>query len=935
MKALTCAELRKLWIEFFESKKHLQLPSASLLPAGDPTLLFTSAGMVPFKAYFEGAETPPSPRIATIQKCLRTTDLEVVGKTARHCTFFEMLGNFSFGDYFKEEAIEWAWEFSVDWLKLDPKKIHITVYEDDDEAIQIWNKKAGVPLERITRLGKDTNWWGPAGDSGPCGPCSELYLDRGAHICKGPTGCGDPDTCKPGSDCDRYLEYWNLVFNQYNQDTRGQLHPLPRTGIDTGAGLERIVALLGNTDTVYETDELVRIRTKVQELIKESTGKMPEINDTTLAAFRVLTDHARSSTFALSDGILPDNTGRGYVVRRIIRRALLFAHHLGVNEPILHRLHPEVVSIYGSFYPELVAEQKKVHDILLSEEQRFLTTLETGVRKWDEYLAEAKASKAKVFPGKQAFTLYDTFGFPLEMTIELAERNGMTVDLKEFERLMEEQREKARTGANWKDFKLPADFPITDETRTEFVGYDTLSEEGAVVGMIVGDHTASQMKAGDEGMIATSRSPFYPEGGGQQGDTGFLVAKGGRFRVEDTRKKGELIFHIGRLEEGAIKTGDRIELKVDTDRRTLLIGHHSATHLLNSGLRSVLGTHILQTGSLVSPDYLRFDFSHPKRMEPEEIEQVERSVIRAIMAKAKVEAKILPIDEAKKTGAIATFGEKYGEQVRVITMGERQGESAPYSVEFCGGCHVKNTGDIALFHILRESSPGAGNRRIEAVAGRRVTAYFDQQFSELRSEQKRLLEEIATHKVDLQAESKDLKALALPDVKTIESSLKKDPEQSIIFEKRIRDARETLKSIEKRMRKALAKGPADGAELAESLLASAKSTGTFKVVVARPDSLDGQALKALADTLRERESKLILLAGSATEKGPVLVYSCTAEAVKVGLDCSDLIRQTSAHIGGKGGGKKDMAQAGGTLVEGIEKALAEATTLVEARLAGE
>jgi alanyl-tRNA synthetase len=929
MEALTCAGLRKLWIDFFTTKKHLHLPSASLLPVGDPTLLFTSAGMVPFKAFFEGTEVPPAPRIATIQKCLRTTDLEVVGKTARHCTFFEMLGNFSFGDYFKEEAIEWAWEFSVDWLKLDPEKIHITVYEEDDEALQIWHEKVGVPLERITRLGKDTNWWGPAGDSGPCGPCSELYLDRGDHICRGPAGCGNPEKCRPGSDCDRFLEYWNLVFNQYNQDTSGKLHPLPKKGIDTGAGLERIVALLNNTDTVYETDELVRIRKKVEELVLESTGRLPEINETTLSAFRVLTDHVRSSTFALSDGILPDNSGRGYVIRRIIRRALLFAHHLGVHEPILHRLHPEVVSIYGSFYPELVEQKKKVHDILLSEEQRFLSTLETGVRKWEEFLAEAKASQVKVFPGKQAFLLYDTFGFPLEMTVELAERNGMQVDTGEFERLMEEQREKARTGAIWKDFKLPADFPITDETRTEFVGYETLSAEGIIIGMIAENQTVSQLSG--EGMVVTSQSPFYPEGGGQLGDTGFLVTAGARFRVEDTRKKGELILHIGRMEEGTLRTGDRVELRVDTDRRNLLIRHHSATHLLNSGLRSVLGTHILQTGSLVAPDYLRFDFSHPKRMEPDEIEKVERSVIRAIKAKAEVEARVLPIEEAKKTGAIATFGEKYGEMVRVVLMGAGE-KDGPYSIEFCGGCHVKNTGDIGLFHILRESSPGAGNRRIEAVAGNRVIAWFDEQFKELRAERDRLLqEEAAAH---LQAEEKELRELSFPDRQAIETSLIGDPEQSIVLEKMLRQARESLKSIEKRIRKASAKGSFDTKDLVDSLLARAAPAGNFKVVMTRQDQMDGQALKALADALRERESKLILLAGSVTEKGPVLVYSCTAEAVKVGLDCSELIRQTSSHIGGRGGGKKDMAQAGGTLMEGIEKALAEAAALVSARLAG-
>lgn len=927
MQPIQCSNLRQLWIKFFESKGHLQLPSASLLPAGDPTLLFTSAGMVPFKAYFEGSETPPNSRIVTIQKCLRTTDLEVVGKTARHCTFFEMLGNFSFGDYFKTEAIQWSWDFSINWLKLEEAKIHVTVYKDDQEAIDIWHKIVGVPLQRITKLGKDTNWWGPAGDSGPCGPCTELYLDRGSEICLSSNGCGHPDKCKPGDDCDRYLEYWNLVFNQYNQDKKGTLHPLPKTGIDTGAGLERIVALLNNSDTVYETNELIQIRNKVAELVEQITGKKPDNNENSLTAFRVLTDHSRSAVFALSDGILPDNTGRGYVVRRIIRRALLFAHHLGVQSPILHKLHSEIVSIYGGFYPELKKQESQVYEILLSEEQRFLTTLETGVRKYDEFLLESKAAETGVFSGKQAFVLYDTFGFPLEMTIELAQRHGLSVDTAEFEKLMQEQRDLARQQSNWKDFKLPPNWPLDEEAKSDFVGYDTLEASGVVLGIISGDTSVQQASANSELMIALSLTPFYPEGGGQLGDTGYLDFSGGRIRIEDTRKKGNLIFHIGKIEQGSIKVNDTVKATVDQDRRSALIRHHSATHLLNSGLRSVLGNHILQTGSLVSPDYLRFDFSHSKRLSSEELQRVEESVITAIQAKAEVTATIMPIAKAKETGAVATFGEKYGKQVRVLSMNDKH-KNYSYSVEFCGGCHVTNTSDIQLFHIIKESSPGAGNRRIEAVAGQNVIQYFVNQFNDLQNVKDRLLAESA----NLEKIKTELESIVLPSPVEIEEKLLNSPKQSLQLEAELETLHLSFKDFEKQIRKSAHQTSNTDAGQVNDLLQEAKSIGKFKLVIAEIENSDVAALKALADKLREKESRIIFLAGSITDKGPAIVYSCTNEAVKVGLDCSELIRQTSIHIDGKGGGKKDMAQAGGKNSAGIKQALKAATQLIEKKL---
>ncbi|MBW7858022.1 MAG: alanine--tRNA ligase, partial [Leptonema sp. (in: Bacteria)] len=683
-----------------------------------------------------------------------------------------------------------------------------------------------------------------------------------------------------------------------------------------------------NTDTVYETNELIQIRAKVAELVEQITGKKTDSNENSLTAFRVLTDHSRSAVFALSDGILPDNTGRGYVVRRIIRRALLFAHHLGVQQPILHKLHSEIVSIYGGFYPELKDQQAKVLQILLAEEQRFLTTLETGVRKYDEFLSESKSTETGIFSGKQAFILYDTFGFPLEMTIELAERHGLKVDITEFEKHMQDQRDLARQQSNWKDFKLPPNWSLNEEAKSDFVGYDTLHSTGNVIGIICADKSVTQSSVGDELMIALSVTPFYPEGGGQLGDTGYLNFADGRIRVDDTQKKGSLIFHIGKVEQGRIQVGDSVEAIVDNDRRNSLIRHHSATHLLNSGLRSVLGNHILQTGSLVSPDYLRFDFSHSKRLSSDELQKVEESVIEAIQAKATVTAVIMPIEEAKKTGAIATFGEKYGEQVRVLSMKDNNKEYS-YSVEFCGGCHVRNTSDIKLFHIIKESSPGAGNRRIEAVAGDNVIQYFANQFSDLQHIQDRLLIESS----NLQQIHSELKSIPVLSKADIQKQLSELPKSSLQLENELDKLRNQFKDFEKKIRKLAQQANHTDNSQIDTLLKTAKNVGKFKLVVAEIKSVDANGLKALADRLREKESKVIFLTGSVSDKGPTIVYSCTNEAVKVGLDCSELIRQTSIHIDGKGGGKKDMAQAGGKNQSGIKQALAAATRLVESKLA--
>jgi alanyl-tRNA synthetase len=924
MKQMTCKELRNAWIEFFKSKDHLHLPSASLFPYNDPTLLFTSAGMVPFKDYFNGTKKPPHPRIITIQKCLRTTDLESVGKTARHCTFFEMLGNFSFGDYFKKEAIEWAYEFSIKVLELDPIKIYVTIYQDDDEAFEIWNKIVGIPKHKIIRLGKEHNWWGPAGDSGPCGPCTELYLDRGEHICYTETGCKNPKTCKPGNDCDRFLEYWNLVFNQYFQDTEGKLYPLPQKGIDTGAGLERIVALLNETDSVYETDELHKILQSFKTEIEKRLNRNLDDSYNTISALRVLTDHLRSVVFAISDGIFPENTGRGYVIRRIIRRALLFAHHLNIYEPILYKIHPVVVDIYKEFYPELEQNKQIVQETILQEENRFLETLTKGIKKWNEFLEIHKNKNLKVFDGEKAFILYDTYGFPLELTIELAEKEGLKVDVDTFNQKMEEQKEKSKQNQQWKDFQFPPDFPYIKE-ETKFTGYENYQEKGKILSIIYNNQLIKEINKSttqENIVIVTDKTCFYPEGGGQIGDTGYIISKNGKFRVWDTKKKGEIILHIGNIIEGSLKEGEEVELKIDSERRKFLTYHHSSTHLLNKALRDILGEHIYQTGSLVAPEYLRFDFSHNKKLSDKELEEVEKKVIEAIIAKAKVEAKIMAIEEAKKTGAIATFGEKYGDIVRIIEMGEK----GKYSIEFCGGCHVNNTGEIKFFHIIKESSPGAGNRRIEAVANERAIDYFYERIRELEN----FLNEFKSkYKNENEEIDKLLNKIEfnLPiNRNSIKEKLEKNPFDTIQLEKQIQDIENQISEIEKQIKK-LQKKQGSNKEKIESIIQKALQNyldfKMYKLFTILEEDLTMNDLKVITDKIKEFYNDAVILCGIKNQDKGILFYTCTKNASDIGVDCNQLLKETISLIEGKGGGKKELAQGGGkaeNLINAIEKA---------------
>jgi alanyl-tRNA synthetase len=941
----TPARLRREWFAFFEKENHLKLPSASLLPAGDPTLLFTSAGMVPFKPYFEGSEEPPGPRVVTIQKCLRTTDLESVGKTARHLTFFEMLGNFSFGDYFKKEAVEMAYRFSIEILQLDPEKIHITIYTDDDETKELW-MKIGVPEERITRLGKEDNWWGPAGDSGPCGPCTELYLDRGPDVCSREGGCNSPNTCAPGNECDRFMEYWNLVFNQYNQDREGNLTPLRQTGIDTGAGLERIVALLNGTESVYETSELIQLREKTKEAIQEMglTPPSEEKSHHILSAYRVIADHARSASFAIGDGILPDNHGRGYVIRRMIRRAALFARELGVTSPVLHSLVPTIIEIYDEFYPELKQSKDKIQETIKSEEDRFLRTLDTGVKIWEQFLAEHQKERAKTFSGSQAFRLYDTYGFPLEMTRELAEKAGMEVDLKEFEVEMEKQRELAQSASKWQDVQLPSDLKLPPGHESRFEGYRDFKHESVIEALAEGDRSVDALEApsSDKSMIITGSTCFYPEGGGQLGDTGWIRSETGVFRVEDTRKKGDLILHLGRMETGKLENNQSVEMEIDEDRRLSLTRHHSATHLLNRSLRDVLGDHILQTGSLVAENYLRFDFSHPSRIKPEDLETIERRVNDAIARDAEVTTEVLPIEKAKESGALATFGEKYGEEVRVVSMGK-----GDLSIEFCGGCHVERTSQVQFFHILKESSPGAGNRRIEAVAGPGVADYFKREFHRLQMEKANYdasWQSLASQLDEMKSEEeasdlrKDLDKIritaSIPSTAEVLEELE-TPAGVLKLDQKLRAVEEELRENQKgrlKLEKRISSQSVDLDSIVEKALSTAEKKGKIRVFSLQEEGLDAQILRQAGDRLKEAERDSVILIGARTEKGAMLVFMATKSAVDAGIDCGALIRSCAPVVGGKGGGKKDMAQAGGPDASSIADALQKAREEIESML---
>ncbi|HPQ54644.1 MAG TPA: alanine--tRNA ligase [Spirochaetota bacterium] len=870
---LQVKDLRDSFIDFFREHNHKIVPSSPLIPKDDPTLLFTTAGMVQFKPMFAGTVDLEYTRAATIQKCLRTSDLENVGKTKRHCTFFEMLGNFSFGDYFKKEAIEFAWDYSTQKIQFPKETIWISIYQDDDEAFTLWNSHIGVPAERIVRLGKEDNFWGPAGDSGACGPCSELYIDRGPEF-----GCGSAD-CKPGCECERFLEYWNLVFNQYFQDIHGNLTPLPKTGIDTGMGLERLTTLVQNVDSIYETDELK----KFADFVCRETGTKYEGD--AVRSVNTMIEHARALTFAIADGAYPSNEGRGYVLRRIIRRALRYARLIGVTEPFIYRIVDPIIDAMGPYYPEVRDARKNIQNLLEGEEKRFLETLENGIDRLEEIMKGLKKSGASVMKGNDAFVLYDTFGFPLEMTVEIAAEQDLAVDTAEFENEMNKQRERGKQ--SWKGGDSGREQVLESLARkaggTNFLGYDMETSESGILLLSDGKDLVGSIEKGPEAFLVTQDTTFYGESGGQVGDRGSIVSRNGAvFQVEDTVKFDKTIIHTGRVVSGQFSEGDTVTTEIDTVRRNLIKANHTATHLLQAALRNVLGDHVRQSGSIVEPDRFRFDFTHFNPLTKEEIDEIERLVNLKAWESIPVTTSIMDLETALKSGAMAEF-EKYEGTVRVVQV-------PGFSMELCGGTHLDNTGKIGVFKITREASPGAGLRRIEAITLKGVYERYNTQSS--------LIAELAAL----------LNVTEGGMAKKIEDTLKR--------------AGALEKELEKFRKESLTSD-------VDTMIGNAVETGGVKIIAQSFKGVAIDELRDLSDLIRSKVQESVVLFGSDVDEKALLLFAATNNAVKKGIDCGGIIKAASKILGGGGGGRKDMAQAGGKSPEKLDEALREATAAAQ------
>ena len=871
-------ELREMYLSFFETKGHLRLPSFSLIPQNDPSLLLINSGMAPMKPFFTGEQEPPRHRVTTCQKCIRTGDIENVGKTARHGTFFEMLGNFSFGDYFKREAIHWSWEFltSPEWVGIDPDRLYPSIYVDDDEAFEIWNKEIGIAPERIFRFGKEDNFWEHG--SGPCGPCSEIYYDRGPEY-----GCGKPG-CTVGCDCDRYIEIWNNVFSQFDNDGHDNYTELKQKNIDTGMGLERLACVCQNVDSLFDVDTVMNITHKVSELTGAHYGES-EKRDVSL---RVITDHIRSATFMICDGILPSNEGRGYVLRRLLRRAARHGKLLGVNDPFLYQVVDTVVHENECQYPDLREKQSYITKVIRTEEESFGRTIDGGMRIFSEMLAGHKERGETVFSGADAFKLYDTFGFPVDLTIEMVEEEGMAVDEEGFQKLMTEQRERAREARKalgdlgWAGVEFGKEIPAT-----EFVGYDRASEQGTVLAIVAEDELRESVVAGTEAIVVLDQTPFYAEMGGQVADTGVITTDSVRFRVTNVQKnKGGKFMHYGTVEQGELKVGDTVTATIDTARRQAICRAHSATHLLDAALKRVLGDHAHQAGSLVEPDRLRFDFTHFESITPEQLAEIDRLVNDEILAGEPIVTEALPIEEAKKRGAIALFGEKYGETVRVVEMGD-------FSVEFCGGTHLDNTAKTGVFRIKSEGSVASGVRRIEATVGRQSLETMNR--------------------------NQELLFQAAQVLKTTPGELAGRAEQQMQEMKQLRSALEKFKA------------QASLGEATQFLMA-AKELGGLKVLTANRSGLDANEMRRMGDFLRDKEPGVVGVLASVNGEKVSLLAVCGKEAVAKGIKAGDIIKSIAPIVGGRGGGKPDSAMGGGTELLKIDDALAAVDDFVAGKL---
>lgn len=871
-------QLRKMFLEFFESKGHLAMKSFSLVPHNDKSLLLINSGMAPLKPYFTGQEIPPRRRVTTCQKCIRTGDIENVGKTARHGTFFEMLGNFSFGDYFKNEAIEWSWEFLTEVVGLDPDRLYPSIYEEDEEAFEIWNKKMGIPAERIFRFGKADNFWEHG--SGPCGPCSEIYYDRGEKY-----GCGSPD-CTVGCECDRYMEIWNNVFTQFDNDGHGHYSELEQKNIDTGMGLERLASVVQDVDSIFDVDTLKALRDHICRLADTEYGKDAQAD----ISIRVITDHTRSVTFMISDGIMPSNEGRGYVLRRLLRRACRHGRLLGIEGSFIPELAQTVIEGSKDGYPELEEKKDFILKVIAKEEDQFNKTIDQGLGILAEMTAKMEAEQTTTLSGADAFKLYDTYGFPIDLTKEILEEKGMQVDEEGFHASMEVQRKTARAArgeTNYMGADVTVYESIDPSITSTFVGYENLAWKSPITVLTSDTEIVEALSDGQRGTVFAEETPFYATSGGQEADTGIIRTAEGEFKVEDTVKLlGGKIGHVGVVIKGMIKTGDQAELCVDAEKRALSARNHSATHLLQKALRTVLGTHVEQAGSSVNEERLRFDFSHFSAMTAEELQKVEEIVNEQIVAGLPVKVENMPIEEARKTGAQALFGEKYGDVVRVVNMGD-------YSIEFCGGTHVKNTNEIMAFKILSESGVAAGVRRIEALTSKGLIRYYDNLEKKLNEAAKVLKatpDNLAEKIAHLTAENKALHS----EVESLKSKLAQDAMGDVMNQV------QEIKGV--------------------------------KLLAAAVDGVDMNGLRDLGDQLKEKLGDGVVVLASGNDGKVSLMVTATDAAMKQGAHAGNLIKAIAGLVGGGGGGRPNMAQAGGKNPAGIQEALKKAAEALEGQL---
>jgi alanyl-tRNA synthetase len=866
LKAMTSSEIRASFLEFFRKNGHAVVPSSSLVPGNDPTLLFTNAGMVQFKDVFLGKEVREYSRAATSQRCVRAggkhNDLENVGYTTRHHTFFEMLGNFSFGAYFKREAIHFAWNFVTGTLGIPKDRLWVTVFKEDDEAARIWTEEMGIDPTRCTRMGEKSNFWS-MGETGPCGPCTEIFYDHGSEISGGPPG-------SPREDGDRYVEIWNLVFMQYDRSSDGVLVPLPKPSVDTGMGLERVAAVMQGVHSNYDIDLF-------KSLIR-SAAEITGTEDLQSSSLRVIADHIRACTFLIIDGVVPSNEGRGYVLRRIIRRAIRHGYKLGQTQPFFHKLVSTLVREMGAYYSELVSGEERATQVLAQEESRFAETLTTGMALLD---AETAKLKSSVIPGETVFRLYDTYGFPLDLTADVARERGLTIDQAGFDAAMDAQRGRARAASK---FAIDLRDSVKLPGKTQFSGYERLADNGKVTALIFDGAVVDSMRPGQEGQVVLDHTPFYAESGGQIGDTGTLVGATAHFTVSDTRKIGASFAHMGVLDSGELRIGDEVSAEVDGDRREAIALNHSATHLLHAALRQVLGKHVQQKGSLVAPDRLRFDFSHTQPVSPDELRRVEELVNAAIRDNARAETRVMALDEAVAAGAMSLFGEKYESDVRVLSIGD-------FSMELCGGTHVERAGDIGFFKIIGESGVAAGVRRVEAVSGQAAFEWV------ARTDQ------------------------VLRDVAFMLRGSREDVDE------KVRELVERSRRLEKdiqQLKSKLASGQSG------DLSTQAKDVGGIKVLAAQVDDTDAKALRGALDQLKDKLGSCIIVLATVNDGKVVLVAGVSTDLL-AHFKAGDIVGAVAAQVGGRGGGRADFAQAGGTQPEKLSAALAGVETLVRSQ----